>query len=50
MALDDATGRVYLSAAELGPRPAPTSAEPHPRPTIKSGSFGILVVARAAAK
>ena len=50
MALDDATGRVYLSAAELGPRPAPTSAEPHPRPTIKPGSFGILLVARAATK
>ena len=47
LALDDATGRVYLSAAELGPRPAPTSAEPHPRPTIKPGSFGILVVAAA---
>ncbi|MGN6191812.1 MAG: YncE family protein [Rhodanobacteraceae bacterium] len=47
LALDDATGRVYLSAAELGPRPAPTSAEPHPRPTMKPGSFGILVVAAA---
>jgi len=50
MALDDATGRVYLSAAELGPRPAPTSAEPHPRPTMKPGSFGILVVAHAPSK
>jgi YVTN family beta-propeller protein len=50
MALDDATGRVYLSAAELGTRPAPTSAEPHPRPTIKPGSFGILVVAHAPLK
>jgi DNA-binding beta-propeller fold protein YncE len=50
MALDDATGRVYLSAAELGPRPAPTSAEPRPRPTIKPGSFGVLVVANKAMK
>ena len=50
MALDEATGRVYLSAAELGPRPAPTSAEPHPRPAIKPGSFGILVVAHAPSK
>lgn len=50
MALDDATGRVYLSAAELGPRPPPTSAEPHPRPAMKPGSFGILVVASSAAK
>jgi YVTN family beta-propeller protein len=44
MALDDATGRIYLSAAELGPRPAPTSTNPHPRPTMKPGSFTILVV------
>ena len=50
MALDDATGRVYLSAADLGPRPAPTSAEPHPRPTIKVGSFGVLIVANTATK
>ncbi|MGH8116940.1 MAG: YncE family protein [Rhodanobacteraceae bacterium] len=50
MALDEATGHVYLSAAELGPRPAPTSAEPHPRPTVKPGSFGILVVADTATK
>jgi DNA-binding beta-propeller fold protein YncE len=50
MALDDATGRVYLSAAEFGPRPAPTSAEPHPRPTMKPGSFGILVLAGAGPK
>ncbi|HVX03897.1 MAG TPA: YncE family protein [Rhodanobacteraceae bacterium] len=50
MALDEATGRVYLAAAELGPRPALSSAQPHPRPTIKPGSFGILVVAHAASK
>lgn len=44
MALDEASGRVYLSAAEFGSRPAPTQAEPHPRPTVKPGSFTILVV------
>ncbi|HET7223181.1 MAG TPA: YncE family protein, partial [Rhodanobacteraceae bacterium] len=44
MALDEDTGRVYLSAAEFGPRPAPTKAEPHPRPTVRPGSFAILVV------
>mgnify|MGYP001549786178 CR=1 FL=1 len=44
MALDESSGRVYLSAAELGPRRAPTQAEPHPRPTVKPGSFAILVV------
>lgn len=48
MALDEASGRVYLSAAELGPRPAPTKAEPRPGPTIKPGSFTILVVGRVA--
>ena len=47
MALDEATGRVYLSAAELGPRPAPSAANPHPRPTLKPGSFTILVVGQA---
>ncbi|MES2403259.1 MAG: YncE family protein [Pseudomonadota bacterium] len=47
MALDEASGRIYLSAAELGPRPAPTAADPHPRPTMKPGSFTILVVGPA---
>ena len=46
MALDDASGRIFLSAARLGPRPAPSKEEPHPRPTVKPGSFGVLVVAR----
>lgn len=44
MALDESSGRVYLSAAEFGPRPAPTAADPHPRPTVKPGSFTILAV------
>ena len=47
MALDEASGKVFLSAAELGPRPAPTRADPHPRPTVKPGSFTILVVGDA---
>lgn len=46
MALDDASGKIFLSAAELGPRPKPSKAHPHPRPTIKPGSFSILVVDR----
>ena len=50
MALDEASGRVYLSAAEFGPRPAPTGAAPHPRPAVKPGSFTILVVADAATR
>ncbi|MGH8215343.1 MAG: YncE family protein [Rhodanobacteraceae bacterium] len=46
MALDQLTGRVFLSAAEFGPRPKPTAADPHPRPPVKPGSFRILSVAR----
>ncbi len=45
MALDQATGHVFLPAAELGPRPKPTATDPHPRPTVKPGSFTILEVA-----
>jgi DNA-binding beta-propeller fold protein YncE len=44
MALDTKTHKVYLSAAELGPRPAPTADNPHPRPAIKSGTFHLIVV------
>ncbi|MGH8184772.1 MAG: YncE family protein, partial [Rhodanobacteraceae bacterium] len=47
MALDEASGRIFLSAAEFGPRPAATRADPHPRHTVKPGSFTILVVAHA---
>lgn len=50
MALDEASGRIYLSAAELGPRPTPTKAHLHPRPTMKPGSFSILVVGDAVGK
>jgi YVTN family beta-propeller protein len=44
MALDTKTHKVYLAAAELGPKPAPTADNPHPRPAIKSGSFHLIVV------
>lgn len=46
MALDSQSGGVYLSAAELGERPAPTADQPHPRPSMAPGSFVILVVGR----
>jgi DNA-binding beta-propeller fold protein YncE len=48
MALDEASGRVFLSAAQFGARPAPTKAEPHPRPAVKPGSFTILMVGQSA--
>ncbi len=44
LALDPVTGRIFLAAAEFGPRPEPTAEVPHPRPTAVPGSFVILVV------
>jgi DNA-binding beta-propeller fold protein YncE len=44
MTLDEVTGRIYLATAMFGDRPAPTAANPHPRPAIVPGSFTILVV------
>ncbi len=46
MAYDSAADRIYLVAAEFGPRPDPTPENPHPRPTIVPGSFTVLVVGR----
>ena len=45
MALDPATGRVYLVTAEFGPAPAPTASQPRQRPTVVPDSFTVLVVA-----
>jgi WD40 repeat protein len=45
MALDLRTHKVYLSDAEFGATPAATADRPHPRPSIKPGSFKLLVVA-----
>lgn len=47
MALDAASGRIFLSAAEFGARPAPTPADPHPRPAVKPGSFTVLAVGQS---
>jgi len=46
MSFDSGNGRIYLVTAEMGPRPAPTEAVPHPRPQVLPGSFQILVVER----
>ncbi len=45
MAVDSNTGIVYLSAAKLGPPPAPTPQVPNPpkHPTAIAGSFKLLV-------
>jgi YVTN family beta-propeller protein len=44
MALDAASGKVYLVTADLTPAAAPTAEQPHPRPTPTPGSFTVLTV------
>ncbi len=46
MFYDAVSDRIYLPAAEFGPRPAPTPENPRPRPTIVPGTFTVLVVGR----
>jgi DNA-binding beta-propeller fold protein YncE len=43
MAVDHKTGRAYVSAAKLGPVPAPTKEVPRPRAPMIPGTFGVLV-------
>jgi DNA-binding beta-propeller fold protein YncE len=45
LSLDTMTHRLFLPVAALGPPPPPTSAQPHPRPSIVPGTFAILVIA-----
>lgn len=46
MTVDPETHRLYLSTAEFGPPPAPTTERPNPRPVAKPGSFMVLVLAK----
>ena len=46
MAYDDATDRVYLVAAEYGPQPEATTANPRPRAAVLPDSFAVIVVGR----
>ena len=46
IALDAKMHRVVLATAEFGAAPAPTTDQPHPRPSMKPDSFGIMVVGR----
>jgi YVTN family beta-propeller protein len=46
MALDGKTGKIYLVTSDFGPAPAPTAAQPHPRPTMIPDSFVVLVVGK----
>jgi DNA-binding beta-propeller fold protein YncE len=45
IALDPATGRVYLVTSEFLPAPPPTAEQPRPRPQPVPGTFVVLVVA-----
>jgi YVTN family beta-propeller protein len=44
MAYDAAKGRVFIAAAQYGPPPAPTAANPHPRAAPLPDSFQIIVI------
>lgn len=44
MALDEATGRIYLVTAQFGDTPAATATMPHPRPSVAPDSFEVVVV------
>ncbi len=46
MALDTSTHKVYTVTAKFGPPPAPTADDPHPRRSIVSDSFVVLVVGK----
>ena len=46
MALDPRTHRIFTVTAALGPPPAPTAEQPHPRPTIVPGTFTLLILER----
>ena len=43
MALDSATGKIYVVTAQFGPRPAATATNPRPRPAIVPDSFTVIV-------
>jgi YVTN family beta-propeller protein len=47
MAFDSKTGQLYLVTAEFGDTPVATPENPHPRPTIKPGTFTLLIVGRS---
>jgi len=44
MTLDPRTGKLYLVSADFAPPPAPTEAQPNPRPVPIGATFMVLVV------
>lgn len=45
LALDQKTGKIYIAVAKFGPPPAATADNPHPRRSVTSGSFHLVVIA-----
>jgi DNA-binding beta-propeller fold protein YncE len=45
LALDPGSHHLYTVAAEFGPTPAASADQPHPRPSVLEGSFGVLEIA-----
>lgn len=43
MALDTGNHKIYTVSAEFGPPPAATAQNPHPWPTIKPGTFTLMI-------
>ena len=46
MSLDPKTGHLYTLTADYGPAPAPTTENPHPRPSVVPGTFRVLEFGR----
>jgi YVTN family beta-propeller protein len=46
MALDAKTHNLYLTTADFGPPPAPTTERPHPNPAVIPGTFHLLIYGR----
>lgn len=46
MSYDERQDRVYVVTAEFGPRPQPSSTNPHPRPSIIPDTFQVIVIGR----
>lgn len=46
MAFDSSNGRIYLLAAEMAPKTAPTAENPKPRSMPVPGSYSVIVVGR----
>jgi len=42
LALDPRSHHLFTCTADYGPAPAPTAANPHPRPSIVPGTFRVL--------